>query len=167
MRCNASTLERFFNVLVTSLATRQRERAMTPNQIETVKDSFHRIFPVHDAMSKTFYDELFRIAPSFRSLIPEDMTEQRIKLSETLGAVVRHLHQRHLFKDTIAGLAQRYASHGAKPEDFAPLGVALIHALEENPMGGLSAVEQDAWLAAYGAIADLMVEAMTADAVMS
>ena len=36
---------------------------MTPNQIKTVQDSFDRVFPVKEAMSESFYAELFIIAP--------------------------------------------------------------------------------------------------------
>ncbi|PUB17501.1 globin domain-containing protein [Yoonia sediminilitoris] len=140
---------------------------MTRNHIETVKDSFHRVFPVRNALSQTFYDELFRIAPSIRPFFPEDMIEQRIKLSETLTAVVQQLHQLHPMEDTIIGLARQHLGHGTKPEHFAPVGAALIHALDTHSHGGLSEVEQDAWLSAYGAITDLMVEAMFADVVSS
>ncbi len=133
---------------------------MTPNQIESVKDSFQRIYPIKDAFSEAFYDELFRIAPSVRPYFATDMTQQRIKLSETLGAVINQLHQLHLIEDTIAGLARRHVGYGAKPEHFAPVGHALIFALEQHAPGGLTEVESDAWLAAYEQITDLMVEAM-------
>lgn len=133
---------------------------MTPNQIETVKDSFQHIYPVKDALSQTFYNELFRIAPSVRPFFAEDMTEQRIKLSETLGAVVANLHQMPLIVDTVAGLARRHVAYGAKPEHFAPVGHALIFALEKHMPGGLTEVETDAWVAAYTQISDLMTEAM-------
>ena len=133
---------------------------MTPNQIETVKDSFQQIYPIKDALSQTFYDELFHIAPSVRPFFAEDMTEQRIKLSETLGAVVNNLHQLPLIADTVTGLARRHVSYGAKPEHFAPVGHALIFALEKHMPGGLTEVETDAWVAAYTQISDLMPEAM-------
>lgn len=133
---------------------------MTPNQIETVKDSFQNVSPISDDLAKTFYAELFRVAPSLRVYFPPDMTQQRIKLSETLGAVVLHLHQLHLLEDTIAGLARRHVGYGAKPEHFGPVGHALIHALAEHSPGGLTPIEVDSWATAYGHIADLMIEAM-------
>lgn len=133
---------------------------MTPNQIETVKDSFQDIYPVKDALSQTFYAELFRIAPSVRPYFAEDITAQRIKLLETLGAVVNHLHQLHLIEDTILGLARRHVGYGARPEHFGPVGHALIFALEEHCPGGLTEVQSDAWFAAYNQISDLMIEAM-------
>lgn len=137
---------------------------MTPNQVETVKDSFQQIYPIRDALSQTFYAELFRIAPSVRPYFPSDMTEQRIKLMETLGAVVQNLHQLQVIDDVVMGLARRHVGYGARPEHFPPVGHALIHALEVQMPKGLTEVESDAWVAAYNAIADMMVAAMLCDA---
>ena len=133
---------------------------MTPSQIEIVKDSFQNISPLGDALSQTFYEELFRIAPSVRPYFPQDMEEQRTKLTETLGALVLHLHQMYLLGDTITGLARRHVDYGARPEHFPPVGHALIHALDKHSPGGLTPLEMDGWAAAYGEITDLMIEAM-------
>ena len=133
---------------------------MTPNQIETVKDSFQRVAPVASSLSLTFYTELFRIAPSIRNYFPSDMHAQRVKLVDTLSAVVLSLHQLHALNDTIVGLAQRHVTYGARPEHFAPVGHALIYALKQTTPNGLTPVEAEAWVAAYGEITDLMVDAM-------
>lgn len=133
---------------------------MTPNQIETVKDSFHNVSPFADALSQSFYAELFRIAPSVRPYFPSDMEEQRTKLMDTLAAVVLHLHQLQLINDTITDMARRHVDYGARPEHFAPVGHALIYALEQHAPGGLTPVETESWVAAYGQITDLMVEVM-------
>lgn len=133
---------------------------MTPNQIETVKDSFQQIVPVVDTFARDFYDELFRIAPSIRPFFPQDMTDQRIKLSETLAAVVLNLHKLYQLEDAITGLARRHVKYGAKPEHFAPVGHALIHALENHAPGGLTPVERESWLAAYHQITEQLLSAM-------
>ncbi|WP_341368693.1 globin domain-containing protein [Yoonia sp. BS5-3] len=133
---------------------------MTPNQIETVKDSFQQISQDTNAFSLTFYNELFRMAPSLRGHFPTDMEDQRIKLAETLGAVVLHMHRLHLLEDTIMGLARRHLDYGAKPQHFAPVGAALIFALNQHTPNGLTPIQAEAWATAYGAISDLMIEAM-------
>ncbi|MDX8348226.1 globin domain-containing protein [Cognatiyoonia sp. IB215446] len=133
---------------------------MTPNQIETVKDSFQRVAPVALSLSLTFYAELFRIAPSVRPYFPSEMHSQRVKLVDTLSAVVLNLHQLHALNDTIAGLAKRHVEYGARPEHFAPVGHALIYALKQTTPNGLTPVETEAWVAAYGEITDMMVDTM-------
>lgn len=134
---------------------------MTPNQIETVKDNFQEVSAVIGAFSLTFYTELFRIAPSIRPFFPNEMNAQRIKLAETLGSVVLHLHRLHTIEDVIIGLARRHVEYGARPEHFAPVGAALIYALDQHTPHGLTAAQSEAWAAAYGEISDLMIEAMT------
>lgn len=133
---------------------------MTPNQIETVKDSFQRVAPVAASLSLTFYSELFRIAPSIRRYFPKAMHSQRVKLVDTLSAIVLNLHQLHTLNDMIIGLAERHVEYGARPEHFAPVGHALIYALEQTTPNGLTPVETEAWAAAYAALTDLMVDIM-------
>lgn len=137
---------------------------MTPHQIKTVQDSFDRVFLVKEDLSRTFYDELFRIAPASRPLFPEDMTSQRLKLTDTLSYTVRNLHRPEVVEETILGLARRHVKYGARREHFAPVGMALITALEKHLPGGMTGDEADAWLMAYSFIADLMMEEMPASA---
>lgn len=137
---------------------------MTPNQIKTVQDSFDRVFPVKEAMSESFYAELFTIAPGVRSYFPEDMMSQRLKLSDTLSYTVRNLHRPEVVEETIIGLARRHVKYGAQPDHFAPVGMALITALKMHLPGGMTSEEADAWLSAYAFIADMMIAEMPASA---
>lgn len=131
---------------------------MTPHQIMAVQHSFDRAFPHMAAISETFYDHLFTIAPASRPLFPEDMTDQRLKLSDTLAYTARNLTRPEVVEETIRSLARRHVRYGAKPEHFAPVGVALIHALQTHTPEGLSEFEANAWLDAYTWIADQMIE---------
>lgn len=135
---------------------------MTPNQIKTVQDSFDRVFPVKEELSQSFYNQLFSIAPGVRELFPEDITSQRLKLSDTLSYTVRNLHRPEVVEETIMGLARRHVNYGARPDHFAPVGMALISALQTHLPGGMSEEEADAWLQAYTFISDLMIDEMPA-----
>lgn len=137
---------------------------MTPNQIKTVQDSFDRVFPVKEALSESFYDELFTMAPGVREFFPQDMMSQRLKLSDTLSYTVRNLHRPEVVEETIVGLARRHVKYGAQPDHFAPVGMALITALKTHLPGGMTEAEADAWLLAYTFIADLMIDEMTTPA---
>lgn len=130
---------------------------MTPDQIRLVQNSFDRVFPVKDGLSQSFYGKLFAIAPGLRPFFPEDMTEQRLKLTDTLSYMVRNLHRPEVIEETILGLARRHVRYGAKPEHFAPVGMALIHALEEHMPDGLNPDEAEGWLEAYALISDMMI----------
>jgi nitric oxide dioxygenase len=137
---------------------------VTPDQIKTVQDSFDRVFPYKDALSLSFYEELFKIAPHVRPLFPEDTTAQRLKLTDTLSYTVHNLNRPEVVEETIVGLARRHVKYGARQEHFAPVGMALIEALKRHVPGGLSDAQADAWLEAYTFISDLMIEQMPASA---
>ena len=134
---------------------------MTPDLIRKVQNSFDRAFPVKEKLSETFYEQLFSMAPELREFLPKDVTSQRIKLSDTLAYVVQNLHRFELLEETIIGLARRHKKYGAKPEHFAPVGMALIASLKANLAGGLTEKEAEGWLAAYSLISDMIIEEMT------
>ena len=54
---------------VTSAA---RSRAMTPEQVKLVQQTFGQVAPIADKAAEIFYDRLFAIAPAVRSLFPSD-----------------------------------------------------------------------------------------------
>lgn len=137
---------------------------MLPAQIKLVQDSFDRVFPIRDELSESFYSELFAMAPVVQDMFPSDMTEQRLKLSDTLSYTVRNLHRPEIVEETIVGLARRHVKYGARPEHFAPVGMALIAALKQNMPGGLTEPEAEAWIEAYTFISDLMIEELPASA---
>lgn len=130
---------------------------MTPDQIQLVQTSFDRVFPHREALAETFYGELFRSTPSVRPYFPTDMSEQRIKLVDTLAYVVRNLDRPELIEETVLGLARRHVRYGAKPEHFGPVGMALVHALNETMPGEMTAEEGVAWLLAFSFVSDMMV----------
>ncbi len=135
---------------------------MTPHQIKKVQDSFDRVFTVKETLSESFYSELFRIVPEVSKHFPEDQISKRLTMTDMISYTVRNLHRPEVVEETIVGLARRHATYGARREHFAPMGMALIHALKENLPGGMSDDEADAWLQAYTFISDLMIEAMPA-----
>ena len=61
---------------------------MTPDQIELVQQSFAKVAPISEQAAVLFYDRLFEVAPSVKSMFPADMTLQRKKLMATLAVVV-------------------------------------------------------------------------------
>ena len=133
---------------------------MTPEQIKLVQTSFARVFPLKARMAQGFYDRLFEIAPGVRPLFPENMTQQREKLADSLVFVVKNLDAPEHLALTVAGLARRHAKYGARPEHFGPVGEALIHALDAHSPKPLTDQEKEAWTQAYTTIVNAMLPAM-------
>ena len=70
---------------------------MTPDAQRLVRDSFAKIAPNAEATAGMFYDRLFVLDPSLRSLFKGDMAKQGRKLMTVIGtAVAISIHWRRL-----------------------------------------------------------------------
>ena len=132
---------------------------MTPAQINAVQDSFKSVAPISDAAAGIFYTRLFEIAPEVKPYFNGDMTEQGAKLMATLGAVVNGLRDLDKIVPVAQELAVRHVDYGVKAEDYNAVGSALIYTLEKGLGGAFTNEVKDGWLAAYGTLSEVMIDA--------
>ena len=64
---------------------------MNTQQIQLVQESFEKVRPIADQAAETFYQRLFEIAPSYKSMFRSDMKKQGAMLMSTLGLAVGSL----------------------------------------------------------------------------
>ncbi len=132
---------------------------MTPVQIDFVQSSFAKVVPIADVAADLFYRRLFEIAPEVKPLFRGDMREQGRKLMTTLGVVVNGLKNLDAIVPAARALAIRHVGYGVKAADYAPVGEALIWTLEKGLGAEFNAEVKSAWLAAYGAVSGVMIDA--------
>ncbi|MGO8798362.1 MAG: globin family protein [Roseiarcus sp.] len=132
---------------------------MTPVQIDFVQSSFAKVVPIADVAADLFYRRLFEIAPEVKPLFHGDMREQGRKLMTTLGVVVNGLKNLDAIVPAARVLAIRHVGYGVKAADYAPVGEALIWTLEKGLGAEFNAEVKSAWLAAYGAVSGVMIDA--------
>ena len=130
---------------------------MTPDQVRLVQESFAKVAPIADQAASMFYDRLFEIAPSVKTLFPKDMTEQRRKLMSTLAIVVSGLSDLPSILPAASALATRHVAYGAKPEHYPVVGSALLWTLEQGLGKDWTADVADAWTAAYTTLSTFMI----------
>jgi hemoglobin-like flavoprotein len=130
---------------------------MTPDQVTLVQQSFAKVAPISEAASVIFYDRLFEIAPSVKSMFPADMTEQRKKLMATLAVVVNGLGNLESILPAASALATRHVSYGAKAEHYPVVGAALLWTLEKGLGDAWTPEVADAWTTAYGTLSGFMI----------
>jgi nitric oxide dioxygenase len=104
-----------------------------------------------------FYDRLFEVAPSVKSLFPADMTEQRKKLMATLAVVVGGLNNLDSILPAASALAKRHVGYGARPEHYPVVGGALLWTLEKGLGDDWTPELASAWTAAYGTLSGFMI----------
>jgi hemoglobin-like flavoprotein len=133
---------------------------MTPRQIELVRSSFAAVEPIADIAATIFYRRLFDLDPAVRELFAAtDMAAQRRSLMQTLTVVVRALDRLETIVPAVEALGRRHGGYGVRPEDFETVGAALLDALEEGLGASFTTETRDAWAAAYGILASVMIGA--------
>jgi hemoglobin-like flavoprotein len=130
---------------------------MTPDQVKLVQESFAKVVPIADQAAGIFYDRLFEIAPSVKSMFTGDMAEQRRKLMTMLAAVVNGLGNLESILPAASALAIRHVSYGAKTEHYPVVGSALLWTLEKGLGDAWTPEVADAWTAAYGTLSGYMI----------
>ena len=130
---------------------------MTPDQVKLVQESFAKVVPIADQAPGIFYDRLFEIAPSVKSMFTGDMAEQRRKLMTMLAAVVNGLGNLESILPAASALAIRHVSYGAKTEHYPVVGSALLWTLEKGLGDAWTPEVADAWTAAYGTLSGYMI----------
>jgi nitric oxide dioxygenase len=137
----------------------EKEEAMTLTtaQIELIRDSFIRLQPDVENASELFYRRLFEIAPELRELFNDDMAGQGMRFMSTLGVILDHFDDSEALRPYLERLAQGHAAYGVKPENFHPMGQALIRTMQETLGDNFSKEAAGAWETAYDHLARHMM----------
>lgn len=141
---------------------------MTPAQIRLVRNSFTKIEPIATQIGSTFYNKLFYMEPSTRSLFKGDMAAQHAKFMSVINELVS-LHLRSLISlpvtllnnseaamPAIHALGQRHAHWGVSPAHFDLMRKALMETLHEVLGAEFTPQTSEAWQAAFDLMANVM-----------
>jgi len=131
---------------------------MTPDAIRLVRESWSRVDDTRVELAHAFYRHLFRIAPDTHRLfghIPPAV--QAEKFADMLGEIVRVLDRPHQFLPQVSLLGRRHTQYGVTASDYAPVGDALLLALEERLGSEFTPRMHAAWREAYQMLAQTMV----------
>ncbi|MBL8133164.1 MAG: hemin receptor [Anaerolineae bacterium] len=112
-----------------------------------------------DRLAARFYDRLFVIDPSTRPLFRHDLSEQRMKLMQTIAVVVNALDHLDTIVPAIESLGRRHVAYGVTPAHWDSVGAALLGALEEAFGAAFTPEVREAWASAYGLIAETALNA--------
>lgn len=132
---------------------------MSPKQIALVQESFAKVLPIADLAAAMFYNRLFETAPGLKPLFKGDMQQQGKRLMSMIGGAVRKLDDLPGLAPALRDLGRRHAGYGAKREDYATVGGALLWTLEQGLGAAFTDEVRQAWTAVYSVLADSMVNA--------
>src|SRR5215472_13747938 len=137
---------------------------MTPKQVRLVQHSWASVAPIQAQAAALFYDRLFMVDPTLRSLFKGDMEEQRNKLTVMLGIAVNGLTRLDALVPIVRNLGSRHARYGVQEKHYATVGAALLWTLEKGLGTAFTLEVRDAWTAAYGLLTATMQQGAAAAA---
>ena len=132
---------------------------MTPAQIDLITKSFDALWPARRQLAEQFYGRFFELAPDSRRLFPRDMESQKLKLMNTIAAIVGSLDKRDMFQSIISHTGRQHANFGVQPSHFVAFGDALIWGLQQQFGSAFTPEMKQAWIALYDAVQSEMIRA--------
>lgn len=105
---------------------------MTPAAIERVRASFTDLTPQLGAVSATFYDRLFEVAPEVRRLFAPDMTRQRGHFEAALALLLRNISMLEVLGPSLMALGAEHVSYGTRDEHYDVARECLIFAIRHH-----------------------------------
>ena len=132
---------------------------VSPTQISLVQNSWAKVGPIAETAADLFYSRLFELDPSLRELFPEEMSEQKKKLMQTLAVCVNGLDELGEIVPAVQALGKRHVDYNVKPEQYETVGVALLWTLEQGLGEAWNADLAEAWTEVYGVLSATMKEA--------
>ena len=132
---------------------------LTPTQKTLVQTTFAMVAPIADDAAQLFYRRLFELDPSLERMFRGDMTEQRKKLMQMLGAAVKGLDHLDRLVPVLQDLGRRHTTYGVEDAHYNTVGAALLWTLEQGLGNAFTLEVRAAWIAVYGLVARTMQEA--------
>ncbi|WP_017327717.1 globin family protein [Synechococcus sp. PCC 7336] len=127
--------------------------------VELLESSFAKIKPSGPQFAASFYTNLFESAPAAKPLFAHvDPESQQKKLLASLVLVVENLRNGDVLGSTLRGLGARHVQYGALPEHYPLVGAALLQTFEQYLGDDWKPAVKQAWVDAYGAITELMLD---------
>ncbi|MFE5483456.1 globin domain-containing protein [Streptomyces sp. NPDC056527] len=121
------------------------------------------IEPIADKVTSHFYALLFLRHPDLRDLFPAAMDTQRDRLFKALLTAATHADDAATLTTYLSHLGRGHRKYGTLPEHYPAVGECLIGALSRYAPESWGPRTEAAWVSAYTAISQIMIDAAAED----
>jgi len=132
---------------------------MTPDQIELVQSTFEKIGPTQERTAAAFYDRLFELDPSMRTLFKSDMSGMRQQFMSAVSKAVAGLDNLEAVLPEIEALGVQHLDYGVEDRHYDTVGEAFLWAMEKGLESTFTPDVRTAWSEAYLVLSGVMREA--------
>jgi NAD(P)H-flavin reductase/hemoglobin-like flavoprotein len=130
---------------------------------QRLRDNLARVMMHGDEVPLFFFSDLFLRHPEVRELFPVGMDVTRDRLVAALARIVSEADNLDALVPFLQGLGRDHRKFGAVPAHFGAVGTSLIAALRHFAGPDWSAELEAEWKAAFGVVAQVMIEAAAND----
>lgn len=130
---------------------------------QRLKNNLARVMMHGDEVPLFFFSDLFLRHPETRGMFPVGMDVTRDRLVQALARIVADVDNIDMLVPFLQGLGRDHRKFGAVPDHFGAVGTSLIAALRHFSGPDWSAELEADWKAAYGVVANVMIEAAAKD----
>jgi NAD(P)H-flavin reductase/hemoglobin-like flavoprotein len=120
-----------------------------------------------DALAQRFYAQMFARRPDLRELFPAGMAAQRSRLVGALVRIVGSVDNQAALVPFLKGLGRDHRKFAVIADHYGVVGTSLIRAMRDVLGPAWTPRYEAAWIAAYDAVAALMVGGAKEDSVIS
>ncbi|KRG38881.1 dihydropteridine reductase [Stenotrophomonas panacihumi] len=134
---------------------------LSPSICDQVRRTAPLLQAEGQALTRAFYARLFRFHPALREMFNQGHQhdgEQSRALAGAVTAYALHVDDPTPLRPYLARIMHKHVSLGVRAEHYDLVGQELLAAMDEVFAGRLDAATRDAWAAAYGQLATLMIE---------
>ncbi|WP_432144203.1 globin domain-containing protein [Streptomyces sp. bgisy084] len=128
-----------------------------------IRRTMAEIEPVADKVTSYFYALLFVQHPDLRALFPASMDTQRDRLFKALLTAAQHVDDADVLSAYLANLGRGHRKYGTQPDHYPAVGECLLSALARYATSSWGPETQAAWVRAYTAISQIMIDAAAED----
>ncbi|AHG22546.1 hemin receptor [Chania multitudinisentens RB-25] len=133
---------------------------MSADRIKLIQESWKKVGPIADSAAQIFYEKLFTLDPSLRSLFRTEAYVQRKKLIDILTLGVKGLENIERLIPTLQSLSLRHVNYGVKEEYYDTVGAALIYTLGASLKEEFTEEIKQAWVEFYALLSGVMKSAV-------
>ena len=125
--------------------------------VELLRNSFNLVVERRPQITPRFYEILFARYPQVQPLFGRNARkEQAEMLQQALVAVIEHIEDASWLEGTLGAMGKKHVDYGVTHEMYDWVGASLLATLAEIAGNDWTPELEEAWAAAYGAIASLM-----------
>ena len=132
---------------------------LTDDQVKLVKANWNAVKPIKATAADLFYDKLFELDPSIRSLFKDDISIQKKALMATISFCVATLNHPDKLVPAVRQLGSRHGGYGVTDKHYATVGAALLWTLEQGLGEAFTPEAKAVWTEVYGILSTTMLDA--------